>query len=129
MSLMLLAFLWLTTVILDYLQYKRPFPYLTSIFHVAGKVYPIHHCMQQVKLQLIVSCVADFFSNQDSLLFELNKILSNSAIRIFFFFAQAKFLALLKSLKMNSFEFSGIFATPRKYWSCFREQLLLEAET
>ena len=70
-SITLLNFLRLTTMILDYLQYTHPLPYLTSIFPVAWKMYLIRHCMGHVRLQLIVSCVACIFSNQNSLLIEL----------------------------------------------------------
>ena len=58
-------------VTLDYLRYTRPLPYVTFIFRVALKVYLTHHCMRQVRLHLIVSCVARSFSNQNSLLSEL----------------------------------------------------------
>ena len=64
-------FLRLTTIIVDYLRYTRPLPYLSSILCVALKVYLTHHCMRQVRLHLIVSCVARSFSNKDSLLSEL----------------------------------------------------------
>ena len=72
MSIMLVDFLKLTTVILDYLRYTRPLPYLTSIFRIALKVSLLtHHCMRQVRFHLILSGVARSFSNQDSLLSEL----------------------------------------------------------
>ena len=48
MSITLVDFLRLTTVILDYLRYTRLLPYLTSIFHVACKFYLTHHCIWQV---------------------------------------------------------------------------------
>ena len=64
-------FLRLTTIIVDYLRYTRPLPYLSSTLCVALKVYLTQHCMRQVRLHLIVSCVARSFSNQDSLLSEL----------------------------------------------------------
>ena len=67
----MLNFWRLTTVILDYLQYRCPLPYLTSIFCVTLKVYLTHHCIWQVRLNLIVSCVAHSISNQDSLLSKL----------------------------------------------------------
>ena len=34
------------TIILDYLRYIHPLPYLTSIFRVALKVHLTHHCMR-----------------------------------------------------------------------------------
>ena len=67
----ILNFWRLTTVILDYVQYRCPLPYLTSIFCVTLKVYLTHHCIQQVRCHLIVSCIAHSISNQDSLLSKL----------------------------------------------------------
>ena len=61
-------FFQLTIMILDYLRYTHPLPYLTSIFRATLKVCLTHHCMRQVRLQLTVSCIARSFSNQDSLL-------------------------------------------------------------
>ena len=42
-----LFFFWdWQTIILDYLRYIHPLPYLTSIFRVALKVHLTHHCMR-----------------------------------------------------------------------------------
>ena len=70
-SMMLLNFLRLTRLNLDYLQYTHNLLYVTYIWRVAWKVYLTHRPMWLVKLYLIKSCTTRSFSNQDSLLLEL----------------------------------------------------------
>ena len=127
----MLNFLRLTSMILDYLRYTCLLPYLTSIFGVALKVYRTQHCMRQVRLHLIVSCVARSFSNQDSLHIHRRNSLEfyyiKSTYLFIYFVRKLSFLPLLKPLKMNCSEFFDIFERARWYLSCFNGQILLKA--